>query len=223
MEYFQNFPTMLYTFDPNGLDYRTVRNIFTRTDIINSVLQNSLIYYQYNMKDSDTAEIIADKYYGDTKRHWIVMYANQIIDPYFDFPLKWNDLENNIIAAYGSVANAQATLYQVLQYMNVTTTFQGTSNTISYVSTLEEGYSYNFATNQLQVITLPTIQFPIQNKGTNTTTFPDGTVVSTTTTWVAQSAYDYFVQQNEAKRAIQLLDKQYAGTVEQELTNLLSN
>ena len=222
MYYFQQFPNMLYTFDPDLYDYRTVVDIFARCDLIPSVLQNSLIYYPYSVKDSDDATIIAFKYYGDPLRHWMVFYANEVIDPYFDMPLKENDLENNLILEYGSLANAQATLYQVLQYVNVTTTFAGTSNTISYVSTLEDDYSYNFATGALEPITLPTIGNPIINKGTTTVNFPNGTVVSTNTQWVAQSAYDYYVAQNESKREIQLLDKQYASTMEQQLTTLLS-
>jgi hypothetical protein len=222
MEYFQQFPTILYTFDPNLFDYKTVVNIFARVKVLDAVLQNSLVYYQYSVKDSDTAEIIASKYYGDTKRHWMVFFANQVIDPYFDVPLKERDLENNIILQYGSLANAQATLFRVQQFVNVTTTFAGTSNTISYQSTLEDNFSYNFATRQLQNITLPTIPSPILDQGTTTVVFPDGTTVVTNTKWVAQSAYDYYIQQNEEKRQIQLLDNQYANSLERELQSLLS-
>lgn len=222
MEYFQQFPKILYTFDSNLFDYRTVVNIFARTKILDDVLQNSLVYYEYNVKESDTAEIIASKYYSDTKRHWMVFFANQIVDPYFDMPLKQNDLDNNIIYKYGSLANAQAILYQVIQYVNVTTTFAGTSNTISYQSTLQNNYSYNFTTNQLTPATLPSIAYPILDQGTTTVTFPDGTVVTTDTVWVAQSAYDYYNDENESKRKVQLLDSKYASSMESELKNLLS-
>ena len=221
MEYFQQFPTILYTFDPNLYDYKSVVNIFARVKILDAVLQNSLVYYQYAVKDSDTTEIIASKYYGDTKRHWMVFFANQVVDPYFDVPLKERDLENNIVLQYGSLANAQITLYRVQQFVNVTTTFAGTSNTISYQSTLEESFSYNFATRQLENITLPSIGSPILDQGTTTVVFPDGTTVKTDTVWVAQSAYDYYVQQNEEKRQVQLIDNQYATSLEQELKSLL--
>jgi hypothetical protein len=222
MEFFQQFPTILYTFDPNLFDYDSVVNIFARVKILDAVLQNSLVYYQYAVKDSDTAEIIASKYYGDTKRHWMVFFANQVVDPYFDVPLKERDLENNIVLQYGSLANAQETLFRVQQFVNVTTTFAGTSNTISYQSTMEDSFSYNFATRQLENITLPSIEFPVLDQGSTTVVFPDGTIVKTNTVWVAQSAYDYHVQQNENKRQIQLLDNQYATSLEQELQSLLS-
>ncbi len=223
MNYFQQFDQILYTFDPNLYDYKAVVDIFSRVDIIPAVFQNSLIYYPYSVKDSDDATIIAFKYYGDSFRHWIVYFANQVIDPYFDMPLKEADLENNIILAYGSLANAQANLYQVLQYVNVTTSFGGTSNTISYVSTLEDNYSYNFSTNQLEPVTLPSINFPVRVQDSTTVNFPNGTVVKTDTVWVAQSAYDYLVAQNESKRQIQLIDKKYASVLETELQSLLSS
>jgi hypothetical protein len=199
-----------------------VRNIFAKVKVLDAVLQNSLVYYQYNMKDSDSPEIVADKYYGDTKRHWMVFFANQIVDPQFDMSLKQHDLEQNIIAKYGSLANAQATLHHVNQYVNVSTSFLGTITNSSYVSTLNAAYTYNFTTNQLQGITLPTIGSPILDQGTTVVTLADGSVVSTDTVWVAVSNYDYEVATNEAKRKIQLLDKKYATNLEKELTKLLS-
>jgi hypothetical protein len=223
MEYFAQLPQILYSFDPLKYDYRTVVNIFARVKVLDDVLQNSLVYYKYNMKDSDTAEIIAHKYYGDTKRHWMVFFANQVVDPYFDMPLKDNDLNNNIIIKYGSLANAQATLHHVNQYVNVTTSRAGTSNVQSYVSTLQDGYSYNFTTNQLEIITLPSIQHPILDQGSTTIVLTDGTTVVTDTVWVAVSNYDYEISQNESKRQLQLLDKQYAASLEQEFQQLLSS
>jgi hypothetical protein len=223
MYYFNSFPTILYSFDPNLFEYSAVVNIFARVKLINAVLDNSLVYYSYPVKDSDTAPIIAFKYYGDALRHWIVYFANQVTDPYFDMPLNNADLENNLVVKYGSLSNAQATLFEVTQYVNVTTVFQGSSNTISYQSTLQQPYSFNFTTNQLEGVTLPSIEFPVINRGSNTCTLPDGSVVTTTTTWVATNAYDYYIQQNENNRVIKLVDSQYAAPIEQQFQQLLNS
>jgi hypothetical protein len=223
MYYFNSFPTILYSFDENLFEYHSVVNIFARVKLLNTVLDNSLVYYSYPVKDSDNAPVIAFKYYGDALRHWIVYFANQVTDPYFDMPLNYTDLENNLTVKYGSIANSQATLFEVTQYVNVTTTFQGTSNTISYQSTLQQPYTFNFTTGQLEEITLPSIEFPVLDQGTSTCTLPDGSVVSTTTTWVATNAYDYYIQQNENKRVIKLIDSQYATPIEQQFQQLLLN
>ena len=222
MNYFAQFPQILYTFDTNKLEFESVVNIFARVKLLDVILQQDLLYYQYPAQDGDKAWIIADKYYGDPNRHWMVYFANQVVDPYLDMPMSQNDFENNLILAYGSLANAQANLYQVLQYTNVTTTLYGTSNTETYVSTLDAGYTYNFHTKQLELQTLPTISAPILQISNTTVVNPDSSVVTTTVTLVAQSAYDYFDKQNELKRQLNLLDSQYAGTLEQQLSQLLS-
>jgi len=222
MEYFQQFPTMLYTFDPNKIEYTTVRNIFARVKIIDDILQNSLVYYQYNMKDGDNAEIVADKYYGDTKRHWMVFFANRVVDPYFDMPLKQHDLEQNIIAKYGSLSNAQAVIHHVEQRTNVTTSLFGTTTTEQYVATLNQPYTYNFALKQVQGVTLPTIGSPTLQQSTSSITLADGSVVTTTVVLQAVTNYDYEVSVNESKRQVQLIDKQYASMLEKQLTSLLS-
>ena len=222
MNYFAQFPQILYTFDANKLEFESVVNIFARVKLLDVILQQDLLYYQYPAQDGDKAWIIADKYYGDPNRHWMVYFANQVVDPYLDMPMSQNDFENNLILAYGSLANAQANLYQVLQYTNVTTTLYGTSNTETYVSTLDAGYNYNFHTKQLELQTLPTISAPILQISNTTVVNPDSSVVTTTVTLVAQSAYDYFDKQNELKRQLNLLDSQYAGTLEQQLSQLLS-
>jgi hypothetical protein len=223
MYYFAQMPQILYTFSEDLFNYQSVVNIFARVKILDSILQNSLVYYEYPVKDSDTAPVIAFKYYGDALRHWIVYFANQVIDPYFDMPLNQNDLENNLIVAYGSLANAQATLYEVTQYVNVTTSFMGSFNTVSYPSTLQQPYTFNFKTSQLEPVTLPTIDHPLLDQGSTTVELPDGSLVTTSTVWVATNAYDYFTNQNETKRTIQLLDSQYAAPVEQQFQSLMNS
>jgi hypothetical protein len=184
-------------------------------------MQNIEVFYQYSVQDGDTPEIVASKYYGDPNRYWMVLFANQMIDPYFDWILNQNDLNNNIIEKYGNIGTAQATLHHVNQQQTVTTTLNGTSNTLTYISTAN-GYSYNFQTKQLSYQTLPTIEFPIIDLGSVAVELPDGSIVTTDTSLLAVSSYDYEDQQNELKRQIVLIDKQYAGALEAELTNLLS-
>ena len=64
MKYFQQFPTIKVT-DYNG-NFVNVTNIMERTEIIPTVLNNALVFYSYNIKDGDTPDIIAQKYYGDS-------------------------------------------------------------------------------------------------------------------------------------------------------------
>lgn len=222
MQYFEQFPSILYSFDPANGSFQMVTNIFARVKFLDSILSNTVIYYPYSVQDGDTPWSIADKYYDDPQRHWIVMFANRIIDPYFDWPLTQNDLDENIVAKFGSIANAQATLDHIESQTQTTLVLRG-HTTINWANvTLNSAFTYNFTTNQVQQVTLPSIAFPVIPKGTIQYTAPDGSNVTSTTNWVAIDSYTAAIKQNEGKRIIKLLDKQYVSVVESQLTSLLA-
>jgi hypothetical protein len=223
IEYFSQFPTILYSFDTANNDFRSVVNILDRAVVIPQVLAQGYVFYPYSYKDQDKPETVAFKYYGDTKRHWMVMYANQIIDPWNDFPLSLNDFNNNIISAYGSMANAAANLHHVeMQTTTLTISPFGQANSQTVVTILASPYVYNFKTGQVQNLTLPNIATPTITVGSNTTVTHDGSTVTISQVMVAVSALTYLQQQNETKRIVQLLDKQYAPVMEKQLSDLLS-
>jgi len=222
MQYFESFPTIYYTFDPNLQKFHILTNIFTRLSMLSSVLTNSLVYYKYPWQDGDTLESVAFKYYGDPLRGWMILFANTMIDPYFDLPLAQDAFANNIIQKYGSVANAQSLIALYNQQKTVTTTTGLSSNTIVYNSTVTpEPYTFNFSTNQLVASVLPTLNYPIITVSDVTTETPDGSIVQTITTIEAVTAYDNEVAINEAKREVTLIDSSYASQLEQEFQSLL--
>ena len=86
--YFKDFPRFLYGFKyGNSLKTSAVvdvtRNIRFRRDL----LANISLYDTYDMKDGETPEIIAEKFYGNAQYHWIVMLVNERFDYINDFPL----------------------------------------------------------------------------------------------------------------------------------------
>lgn len=101
MRYFEKFQTMPYTFDPAGFSFFNVVNIFQRVNLIAPIMNNINIYYQYEFKHSDNIETIAHKYYGDTNRFWILMLANNLMDVFYDLPLKDNQFANYLVNKYG--------------------------------------------------------------------------------------------------------------------------
>jgi len=222
MEYFQQFKTMLYSFDPANMDFYTVRNIFARVKLLDAVLDNSLVYYPYSVQDTDTIEMIAHKYYGDTKRHWMVMFSNRIVDPYFDFPLSQANLEKNIVEKYGDLVTAQATLHHVETQITTTTNYFGNVITTYANTIMSDIYSYNFSTDTITISFPPDVEDGAFFVSNTTVILDDGTQVDTVTMQVPISDYDHEVNENEKKRQIQLLDKQYVSALEAELTNILS-
>ena len=71
--FFRYFPKTLYysKLDSKSLD--TITNILTRFKFENSFKENSITYYEYDIKDSDTPEIIASKFYDSPEKHWAVL------------------------------------------------------------------------------------------------------------------------------------------------------
>jgi hypothetical protein len=101
--YFSYFPKVQYTSPIDGSE-NTVVNIFKRIKVRDlSTVVKSSIYYKYTIKDGERPEDIAQSYYGDTQYYWIILYANDIINVYAQWPKNHIEFENYIVSKYGSV------------------------------------------------------------------------------------------------------------------------
>lgn len=100
--YFQNFPYTYYSLD-NVKTVQLVTDITNRAVISDEVKTNLSLYDEYDIKDGETPELVADRFYNNPELHWIVLQYNEIIDPRFDWPLSTNDLNNYVAGKYVSV------------------------------------------------------------------------------------------------------------------------
>ena len=65
-KYFNYFPKTVYNLDNSGaLD--SITNITTNFSFDKNILENSILYYQYDVQDGETPEIVAHKVYGDSE------------------------------------------------------------------------------------------------------------------------------------------------------------
>jgi len=99
--FFDKFPYVEYDILGNG-SYKKIKNFFKRFDFREKVLKYGSIYTKWVVRDDDTPQVIAHKLYGSTHYYWIVLMINRIIDPNFDFPLAYRELEAYIDKKYGS-------------------------------------------------------------------------------------------------------------------------
>jgi hypothetical protein len=58
------------------------------------------MYDEYDIKDGETPEIIAEKLYGNPLYHWILMIVNERYNHFKDFPLSGVELYNLCIEKY---------------------------------------------------------------------------------------------------------------------------
>ena len=102
MSYFSKFPKSVYTLD----EYRTgqiVPDIFRRTKFLFDLTNSFSFYDEYDVKDGETPEIVADLFYNDPTLHWVILQANEIIDPRFDWPLSTYNLQQFVEGKYANI------------------------------------------------------------------------------------------------------------------------
>jgi hypothetical protein len=82
---------------------QVVTNITNRTTLSDEVKLNLSLYDEYDVKDGETPELVADKFYNNSELHWLVLHYNDIIDPRFDWPLDTNNLNRYVASKYANV------------------------------------------------------------------------------------------------------------------------
>jgi Base plate wedge protein 53 len=140
MRYFNTLPILSYE-DTNGNNV-ALTNLLVRTSMVPELAKNPLLFYKYNVQESDTPETIANKYYDDSYRYWIVLYGNpDKLDPQWDWPLNSTQFQNYLIKKYSQAAGGdylaisytQSTVYK---YEKIVTTTDSDTRT-SAVKTIE--------------------------------------------------------------------------------------
>lgn len=198
MQYFDTLPKIIQS-DSTGIS-RIFTNIMARASIIPDVLKNPMVYYNYSVQDSDTPEIVAHKYYGDSYRYWAVLFANQMLDPQWDWPMSGRVFDDFIENKYGQ-NEAQSTVHH---YEKILTQYDYGTNTETVNKVQIDLLSYNNLVEQTVLLTLPT------------------GVVKVTTTKKAVSLYDYEYELNESKRNINILNAAYIDVLETQFKELMS-
>ena len=90
--YFRPFPKIQYDIKKNKLPL-LLTNVTARYKIRDVLKSKVAIYYDYIVKDGDRPDLIAYKYYDDETLDWLIYLVNDIIDPYYDWPLKQDAFE----------------------------------------------------------------------------------------------------------------------------------
>lgn len=198
MQYFDTLPKIIQT-DTVGTP-RVFTNLMARASIIPDVLKNPLVYYSYDIQDGDTPEIIAYKYYGDSYRYWIVLFANELLDPQWSWPMTTSVFDAYMAEKYPS-GNTTTTIHN---YEKILTQTDNSTNTIT-INTID--------------INEDTYNSIIEN--TQTYSVANSTV-TVKTGKRAVTIYDYELETNEAKRKINILNSVYVDQMESQFKALMS-
>lgn len=99
--YFSNFPKIYYEFDiGKDVILKPITDITANVRMRKEILNNITVYDLYDIQDGETPEVLADKIYGSSQYHWIIMLANDRYDYIRDWPMQSDVLENYIMSKY---------------------------------------------------------------------------------------------------------------------------
>lgn len=150
MAYFKEFPKLIYSTSLGIKNFKTVTNIFANIRFIKEALSNSDMYYFYDVKDGEKPEDIAAKMYNDVEKHWIILLANGVVDPQYDWIMGQNAFENYINKKYSSASlKLPTTDVYTSNYINNEVVYQGDS--VSDANCTAQVANFNSTTKVLQI------------------------------------------------------------------------
>lgn len=212
-KYFKYFPKTIYTLANNATSVDTVTNLITRFNFDSEFVKNSAAFYSYRVKDGETPEIIADKVYGSSEKHWVILNYNNIVHPQFDWVLDSNSFNSYIEKKYKSRANSiisqtgtQWAKQTVHSYYNRTTQ---TSVKLNKVLSVEE-------------VEIDANTYANTESSTSSTfTLQDGAIIKIDTLKHFKTYLEYEDDLNESKRTIKLMKPEFVSVVEDELKRIV--
>lgn len=98
-KYFKNFPIVHY-------GNHDLRNIILKAKLARNLLDRFDNFYPYTIKEGERITELSYNYYGSIDYVWLIMTCNDLVDPYYDWPLTQSEFEQYIIKKYGSAETA---------------------------------------------------------------------------------------------------------------------
>jgi len=205
MFYFDTLPKIV-TRDQNGSPI-ILTNLIARARLLEKFRNNPMLFYEYAIQDGDSPEIVAEKYYGNPYRYWVVLLSNELLNPLWDWPLDYNNFLAYIDTKYATDANTAAmtpfeyTNTEIYSYSKIVKITNDENEDITTIRITEDDY------NAL-----------VQS---NTTYSVANTNVTVSTTKETKTIFDYEYDLNESRRQIKILNNSYVGNFEEEFSSLM--
>lgn len=204
MKYFQSLP--LLSMKDHNNNTIVVNNLLSRNYFLPKLIKNYSLFYEYDIKEGDTPENIAYRYYDDIYRYWIVLYANNLLDFQSQWPLTTSEFESYLQDKYKDVGGQDIiayTLSTVHHYEKLVYTSESISSKEKLTKINIDEDTYN----------------SLMDSSTEKT--KDGVTYKMRITKNAVSIYNYEFELNESKRKINLLKKEYSTDAEKQFQDLM--
>lgn len=192
--YFSNFPVIQY----DGIN---VRDIVRRTKFVETTLSNPYVFLPYTVKEGEKPEDIAFNYYGTVDATWLVLMANNIVDPYTEWPMSYDRFVEYLIEKYSERSGKKG--YDVIAWLQDDTSFE---NVECYYKTTDSGIEIKVSPDSFP--TLVNEQSEVIGR-------------SVPIDWTPMRLYDYENIQNENRREIVVVERRYYEQINEEFKELI--
>jgi hypothetical protein len=99
--YFSKIPNVYAPFTIGGVEqYIQIKDITVNVRFVTEFLSNITVYDLYDIRDGETPELLAERFYGTPTYHWAIMLANDRYDYINDFPIAPNVFEDYVYQKY---------------------------------------------------------------------------------------------------------------------------
>lgn len=115
--FFRPYPTISYRIPGTTLSVPAT-DITRRFSVANFVRNAAVTFDEYYVQDGDRPDTVAYDYYDDQTLDWLVLLTNEIHDPYYEWPLSYEQFRSYLRQKYTSVEYAMSNVHhyeQILQ------------------------------------------------------------------------------------------------------------
>ena len=136
-------------YDPKGDgSAKLVTNIMKRVRMRANMKKEVVMLDQYDVKENETPEIVADKHHGSVYYHWVVMMINDVADVNHDWVKSTRQLQKYLLSKYTETQLTEAHHYEISQTSGDTTVKLEVENTTYPSATVVTNYEYEVALNE---------------------------------------------------------------------------
>ena len=100
--YFSLFPTIFYDAVGNS-DPKVVTHLLKRVAVHSKARSVTALYDTYDVRNGETPEMIAHKYYDDAEYHWVILLVNNITDRYHQWPMNTRQFLSHLAERYDNM------------------------------------------------------------------------------------------------------------------------
>lgn len=193
--YFSQLPDVWVRMGPaKGIEqpYVLAKNIFRNVALVNNLQKEFLVFSPVQIGEGEKPYQIAYEYYGDPAYEWVILLCNNITDIYDQWPMSSGEL-------YNFCKNKYPNLDELNNTHHYETNQVTTNNGIEILEAgliVNENFTFKHPSTHI-ILSGDAIRRPITN-------------------------YEYIVSENEKKRDIYLLKKQYLSQFITEFEKLVA-